>query len=305
MKKFLKYFKNPDEDKLNLPLIKREMEGPLHEFVIEVFKSLEAIPFIKFLDYTIEFDESKINFSKYITSRKKKKKNGEKFHYIKPDRAYELTMRFLITVKDERKVIKRNILLPKKDRYNYNMLKGKKYFLLYQLLDSSTYVVKNGITLKSLMPIVINYRDREVILEDIHGKEYPVITYFMKVFKRDISVFIFFFCKFGFKESLKYFNINQIVKLITAGSEDYEDEEHLYFKVNKHYSFKVIKSFFDKYEYVRAITGMLFECFASKTSPSVIESKSYWLERLGSLYTSTKHKKIDSGRSTMLLKEAA
>ena len=146
MKKFIKEFRNENEKNLNLSLIKRDIEEPLWVFVVEVFKSLETIPFIKFLDYHIEMDESKINFSKYITSRKKAKKKDKniRYHYIKPDRAYELTMRFMITVKDESKLIKKSVLLPKKDSNNYLTLKAKKFFLIYQLLDSSTYVVKNG-----------------------------------------------------------------------------------------------------------------------------------------------------------------
>ena len=303
MIKFIKGFKNINEDKLNLPLIKREIEGDLSEFVIEVFRSLETIPFIKFIDYEIEYDESNINFAKYITSRKKKKKREKniKYHYIKPDRAYELTMTFELNVKGERKTIKKSILLPKKDKNNYLTLKGKKFFLLYQLLDSSTYVVKNGLTLKSLMPIIINFRDKDAVLEDIHGNKYEFATYYMKVFKRDISVMIFYFCKMGFYTALRYFLLDKIVFMVNPSEVDENDTDYLYFPVNKHFTMKVRKYFFEKYDFIKAITGMIFECFGSKTSPLTIDNKSYWLEKLGSLYTTTKHKKIESGRSTMLL----
>jgi hypothetical protein len=303
--KFIKKFKNINEDKLNLPLIKRELEGDLVEFVIEVFRSLETIPFIKFLDYDIQYDESEINFAKYITSRKKKKKREKhiKYHYIKPDRAYELTMRFLITVKGEQKIIKKSILIPKKDKNNYLTLKGKSFFLLYQLLDSSTYVVKNGLTLKSLMPIIINFRDKDMALEDIHGNMYKFATYYMKVFKRDISVMIFYFCKMGFYTTLRYFLLDNIIFMVKPSEVNEDDTEYLYFPVNKHFTMKVNKHFFDKYDFIKAVTGMIFECFGSKTTPMTIDNKNYWLEKLGSLYTTTKHKKIESGLSTMLFFE--
>ena len=74
---FLKVYENPFKDRINLPLIKRKLEGDLSEFVINVFKSLETIPSITFLDYSIERDESKIDYSKYITSRRRKKKKEE------------------------------------------------------------------------------------------------------------------------------------------------------------------------------------------------------------------------------------
>ena len=84
MKKFIKHFKNINEDQLNMKLIKREYEDDLIDFVVNVFKSLEVIRSIQFIDYTVEYDESKIDINKYITSRKKKKKKEEhiKYHYI-------------------------------------------------------------------------------------------------------------------------------------------------------------------------------------------------------------------------------
>ena len=50
MRKFLKVYENPFKDRINLPLIKRKLEGDLSEFVINVFKSLETIASITFLD---------------------------------------------------------------------------------------------------------------------------------------------------------------------------------------------------------------------------------------------------------------
>ena len=72
MKKFIKHFKNINEDQLNMKLIKREYEDDLIDFVVNVFKSLEVIRSIQFIDYTVEYDESKIDINKYITSRKKR-----------------------------------------------------------------------------------------------------------------------------------------------------------------------------------------------------------------------------------------
>ena len=109
MRKFLKVYENPFKDRINLPLIKRKLEGDLSEFVINVFKSLETIPSITFLDYSIERDESKIDYSKYITSRRRKKKKEEdvSYMYIKSDRTYEVKMTFKISVRDKEKIIKK------------------------------------------------------------------------------------------------------------------------------------------------------------------------------------------------------
>ena len=304
MRKFLKVYENPFKDRINLPLIKRKLEGDLSEFVINVFKSLETIPSITFLDYSIERDESKIDYSKYITSRRRKKKKEEdvSYMYIKSDRTYEVKMTFKISVRDKEKIIKKSILLPKMDANNYITLKDKKFFLLYQLLDSSTYVVKNGITLKSLMPIVVKY-NKNVHLEDVHGNNYDIVTYYMKVFKRDINILLFFFCKFGVSTAIRYFKLNKVIKLIKVKKCDKDDDKNLYFPINKHFAVKVNKTLFKEEEFISTFVGMIYVCFANSTNEDDIDNQDYWLEELGSLYTNIKHKKIASGLSTMLFFE--
>lgn len=303
MRKFLKTFENPFKDRINLPLIKRELEGDLSEYVINVFKSLETIPYITFVKYTIERDESKIDYSRYITSRKRKKKKDEdvNYMYIKPDRTYEIRMLFKVTVRDKEKYIRKSILLPKFDKNNYLTLKDKKFFLLYQLLDSSTYVVKNGITLKSLMPIVVKYT--KIHLEDIHGSKYELVSYYMKVFKRDINILLFFFCKFGVSTTIDFFNLHKVIKIVKLKKCDKTDEKNYYFPLNKHFAVRVNKTLFSEEEFIPAFVGMLYSAFSNSTNEETIDDEDYWLEELGSLYTNIKHKKITSGLSTMLFFE--
>lgn len=305
MKKFISKFKNINEDRINMRLIDRDYGEDMVESVIEVFQSLETIPSIIFVGYTVEYDESKINFAKYITSRKRKKKRDKntKFHYIKPDRACEVTMTFKLSAKGQVKVIKKSILVPLFNSDSYVTLKGKRYFLLYQLVDSSTYVSKMGLTMKSLMPIKIMYRDKPTVLVDTEGTEHSFVTYYMRVFKRDISVLLFFFCRMGFHVTLRYFILDKIMGVITPEEESIYGEDNYYFAVNKNMMLWVDKQFFDKYDYVQAMTGMIHETLTSKVTMDQLESELYWLEQLGGLYTNTKHKKIESGRSTLLFFE--
>lgn len=304
MKKFLAKFKNINEDKLNMKLIKRDYDESLVDFIVEVFKSLETIPSITFLDYKVEYDESKIPYHKYITSRKKTKKRDKnvKYHYIKADRACQLTMRFMIKLHDQSKIIVKRILVPTFDDNNYLTLKGNKYFLLYQLVDSSTYVSKSGLTLKSLMPIIIKHREKITHLHDIDGVDHPIVTYYMNVFKRKISLMIFFFCRMGFHDGIKYFMMDRIIRMAPV-DQDINKENWLIFPINKYMNMIVHKREFEKYDCVQALTGMVAECFGPKTKFKDLDNRVYWEEQLGSLYTTTKHKKIESGRSTMLFFE--
>ena len=303
MKKFLKTFKNENEDRLNLKLINREYDKDLVDYVINVFKSLQTTGMIRLIDYSVETDESKIDYSKYITSRKKKRKKDAKikYHFIKENRVIELTMNFRVDVNGETKHVTKSILLPKKDKNNYYMLKGKKYFLLYQMVDSSTYVVKEGLVFKSLMPIVINFRPST--LKDVNGNVYNFSSFYMKVFKRNISVFLFYFSKIGFRHALTYFMLDKIINVIPNDMVDKNDETYLAFHINKHMTLIVDKHFFNKFDYVKATTGMILECFTSKTDFADLESNKYWTEQLGSLYTKTPYKMIDSGKSTIVFFE--
>lgn len=303
MRKFLCHYKNKNESKINKKLIERAYDKDLVECVVNVFKSLESTGMIKFLDYSVERDESKIDYSKYITSRKKKKKKDAniKYHFIKANRVFELTMRFRVDVNGEFQYVTRSILLPKKDKNNYLMLKGKRYFLLYQLVDSSTYVTKEGVTFKSLMPIAIHFR--KVKITDLNGVEYSFTSFFIKVFKREISVLLFYLAKIGWKSTLQYFMVDRIMELIATEDANPDDEKYIFFPANRHLVLRVERGFFERFDYVKAITRMLLECFAPKTSFQNIENYRYWIEMLGSLYTKSQHKMIESGRSTIVFFE--
>lgn len=292
---------NPYEKDLNNELIDRTYDKELVEYVINVFKSLESTGFIKMLDdYTIEYDESKIDYYKYITSRKKRKKKDakKKYHFIKDNRVFELTMRFRVEVNGDVRYVKRSILLPKRDANNYYFLKGKRYFLIYQLVDSSTYVVKDGLVFKSLMPIAVSFK-KSTMKEILSGDEYTFSTFYMKIFRRNISVLLFYFYKMGFEKTLRYFTVDRIISILSVDDIPEEDPAGYYFNCNKHIAVRVNKHFFDKFDYVKAMTGMIAECFVSKTTLEDVPSRHYWLEQLGSLYTKNADKMMDSGLSTM------
>ena len=303
MRKFLKDFKNPNEERLNLKLIKREYDKELVTYVVNVFKSLDSTGMIKFLGYTVEYDESKIDYSKYITSRKKKKKKDGniKYQFIKDNRVFELTMDFKVEVNGEVKYVRKTILLPKKDKNNYYMLKGTRYFLLYQLVDSSTYVVKDGLVFKSLMPIVVMFKPSSI--KDTDGNEYPINNFFMKIFKREISALLFYFSKLGFRKTLIYFMVDKIIYPIKPDEVVKDDPDYIYFNANRHVVLKVNRHFFSTFEYVKAMIRMIQDCFVPKTNFDNLENHTYWIEQLGALYTKTNHKMYESGKSTIVFFE--
>ena len=298
MKKFLRHFKNDEAANINTKLIKRECEEPLLTFIVDIFKSLAITNYITLLSYSVQTDESKIDFNRYITTRKKVKKKdlNLRYQYIHPDRCVELALNFKIHVKDEEELITKYILVPKIDDNNYFVIRGKKYFLLYQLVDNSTYTSRSGLTLKSLMPICIN-KDMDS-LTDVEGNKYEMPYYYLNAFKRQIETFIFYFAKSGFSNTLKYFTIDKLIVML-SGKVTENSDEYYFFKINNNITMGVNKFFFDKYLYVQSMALMIKRCMNNETTMENLENEVYWMKRLGSLYTSTSYKLYDSGKSTV------
>ena len=298
MKKFLREFYNDEAENVNTDLIKRRSEEPLITFIVDIFRSLEITNYITFESYRVINDESKIDFNKYITTRKKVKKKDRdiKYQYIHPDRCVELVLNFKIHVKGEEALVQKNILVPKLDENNYYTIRGKKYFLLYQLVDNSTYTSRSGLTLKSLMPICINKNMDK--LTDVEGNTYDIPYYYINAFKREIETFLFYFCKTGFANTMEYFSISKFIVIlpykVTENSNDY-----YYFTINKQMTVGVLKYFFDKYLYVQSMVLMIKRCMNTKTTVADLENTYYWMQRLGSLYTNTSYKLYESGKSTV------
>jgi hypothetical protein len=104
----------------------------------------------------------------------------------------------------------------------------------------------------------------------------------------------------GFAKTLTYYMVDRIISVISNEDLPEEpDKDCYYFNANKHVVLVVNKHFFDNFDYIKAMVGMLAECFAPKTHIEDIVTKDYWLGQLGSLYTKNTDKMMDSGKSTM------
>ena len=66
MLKYLKEYPSEFERDLNIPLMKKEADRPLVEYVLDSWKSLQIVEGIKFIDYTYTEKESEIDINRYI-----------------------------------------------------------------------------------------------------------------------------------------------------------------------------------------------------------------------------------------------
>ena len=141
MRKYIRDYVSDFEKELNLPLLYKEADRPLVEYIEDAWKSLEIVKNIKILKFEYNDMESEIDINKFIFKRDKKKKKKDRVDYkfVNDDRYGCLTIWIEITVQDQdrgkennvhKKLIKKQMLIPIQDDDGYFMIKGKKYYLL-------------------------------------------------------------------------------------------------------------------------------------------------------------------------------
>lgn len=296
MRDFIQHYKNPNEDSINFGLMNREYDKPLIEYIVNSCKSLEVLDSIKFLGYEYVDDQSQIDINNYLMSRRRKSKKDEtKYMYLNDSRYAEVILKFKLTLGGDVDYVKKRLLIPVVDESGYYTSKGKKYFLLYQLVDSSTYINIQRVTLKSLMPIVI--KRNVVTKKDTQDNEYSIPTYVVNVFSK-VDVLLFYFAKLGVKRTLEFFSVNTVIEYSSVPDEDLE--KYIYFKISNKLFLKVNRYFFEKHQYVQSIVFMILNISTNRVNREKLESKVYWIERIGALSGSTNvYNHYDKGCNTL------
>lgn len=289
MKDFMKEYSNsnPNSNRLNYGLINKEYDKPLIEYINDSAKSLEVIKNIQFLGSRFVKYESEIDMNKYEKRRKVDNKNKEEIKYtsIEDSRVGELILKFKITFKGKSEIIEKPILVPLPDEYGYYQIKGKKYILMYQLVDASTYVTKNSVVLKSIMPIFLTRKP--FTKKDTEGYEYTCPIYSTKVFKNDITIMYFYFAKIGLTKSLRYFSVNHYIGV----SNEKKDTEHfIYFQISQGFYLKVKRNAFNDSQYIRSVAFMILNVCNSKVNINNMDCRQLWIEKIGNIFSvSTNH----------------
>ena len=290
MYKMLSEYCRSFDDKLNLPLINRELDKELYLYVYETIKSLEVFECVKILGYEYKDKANDIKMNDYQRTRIQ---SGKKVHeepievmHMAESRCGELTIHYELsidvkqddgTVKMVSKKYTKNILIPIKDDDGYYMLKGKRYILMYQLVDSTTYSTSNSVVLKSIMPITCKRKSK--VIYDVDRNPYTVPIYFTNIFKNEINMLLLFFAKMGFIETLIYLSVEKVITLSMNLDDDLD--KYLYFKVSQDAFIKVNKFAFDECVEVRSVVGMMLDVVNNRASVENMVDKNFWLEKLG------------------------
>ena len=288
MKSGLKSYICEWEDQLNLPLINKTADPPLVDYIVDAWKSLEVVEQIKFIGYDYTEKESDIDINKHIFKREKKKKKKDRhdIKFIDDDRCGKLTVYLEITMLEtdpatgkttyQKYPIKKSMLIPIADEQGYYQVKGKKYYLIYQMVEKSTYTSSSSVTLKSLMPIAVK---RNIItVKDIDENEYNLPCYYVFVFRKEIPIILFYLSN-GFKFAMDYLHVSDIVSFIEKMPSEREPNM-LYFPLSGKCILKVYKDLFNKKPYIQSIVGSFETVCTNRVTLQQLDNTHEWIKRI-------------------------
>lgn len=291
MLKYLQDYVTVYEEALNTNLMTKADDKPLLDFIIESWKSLEILRGIKILRWTYTDRESEIDINRYIIKREKGLKKKEKYDYkfIDETRCGLLTVwvELSVPVTDissgeeviQRQVIKKSMLIPLQDEDGYYYLKGERVYLIYQLVEKSTYTARNSVILKSLMPFAV----RRYILDcqDVEGTSYKIPYYTIELYHKDVEVMLVYATKGGLNEAVQ-FALDApyaVMDFVTEVKKD--DITSLYFQVSSKLFLKVNRELFEDFTYVKSVVGGILKICTNHLTIDKIDDREVWLKKLG------------------------
>lgn len=295
-------YRNPEEANINYPIINREYEKELSEYIIACFKSISMVlNEIQLVDSQFIIDTDKVDQGSYERIRSNKQKDLQKhFCYINESRLGELKMTFHVDMEFEGNhtplVYNIKLLIPIPDSKGYYLIKGNRYILQYQLTESSTYTTSNSVIQKSLMPIKV--RKNRVTAKTVDGTELTLNMFDVLVFRKFENYLLFYLATMGWSETLEYFSVGQYIRAIP----EMDDEEgYIYIRVSSTLYLKVSERALNN-TYVQGMLGNVTALCNNRLSYDDIENKDVWITKIGALkQNSQKESHYELGKRYLIL----
>lgn len=311
MLKYIGEYVSDFEKELNRPLMTKEADLPLVEYIKDVWRSLEIVKNIKILSFEWNDNEATIDINNHIFKREKKKRKKDRYNYkfINDDRCGCLTVYVEITVKENdsrnpdepkihKKIIKKQMLIPIQDEDGFFYIRGKRYYMIYQLVDKSTYTSNNAVTLKSLMPICVKrngIKTDEIVRsentgKDVNGTQFNIPVYNVFVFRKEIPIMLFYLAN-GCDWAMCYLEVDNVIHLV-KNLDDANFEKNLYFQISSHCFIEANKEMFLKYPYIQSVVGGLLTISNSRTTMEDFHDRTVWIKALSNNNTVEKGEDI-------------
>lgn len=264
MLKYLNSLPNEYEDQLNLAIMNKDYDKPLHEYVYDALKGYELLPNIRLCGYEWDDNEEHYNINDHTIRRNKNKNKQVKsmaetrcglMHvHVEIDGLDGRTGK----MKTVRKILP--IVIPIQDKNGYYLIKGKKCYLIYQLVDKLLYPHFQSVTVKSLMPLVVETSKTDIT--DTNGDAHTVHTYTIRIFQDSINVLLIY-SHIATDVMLQFLEVDPFIKVMKIGDPWKDDGNTLSFTCGDKSDIiiRVNKSVFDREPYLQSIVGCLIQLY--------------------------------------------
>ena len=289
MRRFLNDMPNDYEKALNKDLLNKAFDRPLHEYIYDAFKGFEILPNIKILGYEWVPDEDKYDVNDHVIRRNSNKNKTIK--HISETRCGVMYIDAEVTGLDKNGVmkvhyIKKPLVLPIIDEDGYMTIKGKKCYLIYQMVDKMLYPSFSAVTIKSLMPICVKTAKDD--FTDMDGNTYTIPTYTIQIFKTAINVLLLY-SNLTITKTLNFMEVERFIHIERKGETPPPcKDEIIRFDCGKKSDIIVAvkKRAFDKEIYIRSIVGCLINLFVeTKIKYDQIDDWEQWMIIVGGKHT--------------------
>lgn len=284
MLKYLSKLPNDFEDCLNTGLMTKSFDRPLEEYIFDAFKGFEILPNIKILGYQWVPDEDKYDVNDHVIRRNSNKNKAIK--NVTETRCGVMYIDIEVSGLDKngvRKVhyLKKPIVIPIQDKNGYYMIKGKKCYLIYQLVDKMLYPSFGAVTIKSLMPICVKTSKDE--FTDMDGNTYTIPVYTIQIFKTAINVLLIY-SHLCITKTLAFLEVDRFIQVECKDRSYPKRDDVIRFDCGKKSDviITVNKAIFDQEIYVRSMVGCLIKLFQeTKVQYADIDNWEQWMIIVG------------------------
>lgn len=284
MLKYLNKLPNPYRDNLNKGIMNKEYDKPLTEYIFDAFKGLEILPNIKVLGYEWVPDEDKYDINDHVIRRNTNKNRNIK--NITETRCGVMYIDFEVSGLDKNGTVKvvylkKPIIVPIEDKDGYFLIKGKKCYLIYQMVDKMLYPSFGAVTIKSLMPICVKTNKRD--FADTAGNVWTIPVYNIQIFKTAINCLLIY-SHLTITKTLNFMEVDRFIHIESKDKGLPTNDHIIRFECGKKSNIVVAvkRDIFEKEIYVKSIVGCLIDLFESnKIQYENIDNWEDWMVIVG------------------------
>ena len=281
---YLNRLPNPFMDEINKGIMNKEYDKPLQEYVFDAFKSMEILPNIKVLGYEWVPDEDKYDVNDHVIRRNTNKNKNIK--NITETRCGVMYIDFEISGlnkdgKLEVVYIKKPLVIPIQDKNGYYLIKGKKCYMIYQMVDKMLYPSFGAVTIKSLMPICTKTNKKDFV--DTSEKAWTIPVYNIQIFKTAINCLLIY-SNMTITKTLNFMEVNRFIHVEPKSKGLATTDQVIRFECGKKSDIVIAvkRDIFEKEVYVKSIVGCLIDLFETyKTQYENIDDWEYWMVIVG------------------------